>query len=89
MGGDNWGIGEVRGSVLFDLAALNKVEVLPWDVWARMKAAYKSETDAGYDNLLDSVSAVTSADDFGAFRELYDSNDDLRVPASLLPPTVS
>jgi len=89
MGGVNWGIGEVRGSVLFDLAALNKVEVLPWDSWGRMEAAYKSETDADYDDLLDSVSEITSADDFDAIRDLYDRHDDLRVPASLLPPTVS
>jgi hypothetical protein len=89
MAGVNWGIGEVRGSVLFDLAALNKVEVLPWDAWGRMEAAYKSETDADYDDLLDSVSEITSADDFDAIRDLYDRHDDLRVPASLLPPTVS
>jgi hypothetical protein len=83
MGGDNWGIGEVRGSVLFDLAALNKAEVLPWDSWGRMEAAYKGETDADYDDFLDSVSAITSGDDFDAIRELYEREDDLRVPASL------
>jgi transglutaminase superfamily protein len=89
MGGDNWGIGEVRGSVLFDLAALNKVEVLPWDVWGQMKAAYKGETDAAYDDLLDSISAVTGSDDLDAIRYLYQRNQDLRVPGSILPPTVS
>jgi hypothetical protein len=85
MGGSNWGIGEVRGSVLYDLAALNKVETLPWDVWARMEAAYRSETDAAYDDLLDTVSNAVIADDFDEFRRLYDDSDDLRVPASLLP----
>jgi Transglutaminase-like superfamily len=89
MGGVNWGIGEVRGSVMFDLAALNQHEMLPWDTWGRMEAAYRGETDAAYDELLDSVSAVTSGDDFDAIRDLYDRNDDLRVPASLLPATVS
>ena len=85
MGGVNWGIGEVRGGVLFDLAALNQHEMLPWDTWGRMKAAYRSETDAAYDELLDSISAATAADDLDAIREMYDSIDDLRVPASLLP----
>jgi hypothetical protein len=84
MGGDNWGIGEVRGSVLYDFAALNKCEVLPWDAWGRMEAAYKSETDAAYDELLDSVSELISGDHFDAMRDLYDGNDDLRVPVSLL-----
>lgn len=84
MGGVNWGIGEVRGSVLLDLAALNKDEVLPWDSWGRMEAAYKGETDAAYDDFLDSVSETTSRDDLTAIRELYDGEDDLRVPASLL-----
>jgi hypothetical protein len=87
MGGNNWGIGEVRGSVMFDLAALNQDEMLPWDVWGRMEAAYRGETDAGYDELLDSISSVTSGGDFGALRELYKENAELRVPSSLLPAT--
>ncbi|MGH2759463.1 MAG: transglutaminase-like domain-containing protein, partial [Actinomycetota bacterium] len=85
MGGENWGIGEVRGSVMYDFAALNQAEMLPWDVWGQMEAAYRNETDDTYDELLDSISAVTGGDDFGAIRELYDGNGDLRVPASLLP----
>ena len=83
MGG-NWGIGEVRGSVLYDIAALNQDEMLPWDIWGQMKAAYNSETDAAYDELLDSVSAVITDGDFAVIREVYGSHDDLRVPASML-----
>ena len=56
---------------MFDLAALNQNEMLPWDTWGRMEAAYRSETDMAYDELLDSVSAVTSGNDFNATRELY------------------
>ncbi|MEX2226785.1 MAG: transglutaminase-like domain-containing protein [Dehalococcoidia bacterium] len=89
MGGVNWGIGEVRGSVLFDLAALNQHEMLPWDTWGRMEAAYRGETDAAYDEMLDAVSAVISGGDFDAIGELYDRNGDLQVPPSLLPATVS
>jgi hypothetical protein len=83
MGGDNWGIGEVRGSVLYDLAALNQDEMLPWDVWAHMHAAYNSETDAAYDELLDEVSAAIEAGDFVAIRAVYDGTNDLRVPAAM------
>jgi len=89
MGGVNWGIGEVRGSVLYDLAALNKIEVLPWDVWGRMKAAYRGETDAAYDELLDFVSATITEGDLGAINAVYAGNPDLQVPASLLPASSS
>jgi hypothetical protein len=85
MGGENWGIGEVRGSVMFDLAALNQDEMLPWDIWGRMQAAYRGETDAAYDETLDAISSITSGDDFNAIRRLYEGDEDLRVPASLLP----
>jgi hypothetical protein len=89
MGGVNWGIGEVRGSVLFDLAALNKVEVLPWDTWGHMKEAYKSETGAAYDELLDLVSATIIEDDLSATNAIYATSQDLQVPSSLLPTSSS
>ncbi len=38
-GTDNWGAAEIRGNAVKDLAALNKVEVLPWDEWGRMTEA--------------------------------------------------
>ncbi len=88
MGGANWGIGEVRGSVMYDFAALNQDEMLPWDVWGRMEAAYRNETDEAYDELLDSISSVTSGEDFDAIRMLYEERPDLRVPPSLLPSSV-
>lgn len=83
MGGNNWGIGEVRGSVLFDFAALNNDETLPWDIWGQIQDAYKGETDAAYDELLDRVAAISTCGDFHAIRVLYESNDDLRVSASM------
>jgi hypothetical protein len=83
MGGENWGIGEVRGSVLYDFAAINQDEMLPWDVWGQMKAAYRSETDVAYDEWLDSVSSVAINGDFDAIRETYAGHPDLRVPALL------
>ncbi len=84
MGGVNWGIGEVRGSVLYDIAALNQDEMLPWDVWGQIEAAYRSETDDTYDDLLDSISEIASGGDFRALRDAYEKRADLRVPAALL-----
>ncbi len=57
---ENWGIGEVRGNVIRDLAALNKVEMLPWDHWGRMMASYSGATGPDYDELMDRV-AVSRA----------------------------
>ena len=86
MGGTNWGIGEVRGSVLYDLAALNKVEVLPWDVWGQMEAAYNNVVDDAYDALLDSISDITKSGAWAAIREAYETNELLRVPATIIAP---
>jgi len=76
MGGHR-GIGEIRGSVLYDLAALNQDEMLPWDAWGRMEAAYNSETDESYDELLDEVAEIVIADDFDKIREIYVREPDL------------
>ena len=82
-GTDNWGAGEIRGNLVKDLAALNKVEMLPWDVWGRMKQAYRDDAGADYDELLDEVAAACAADDPVALTELY-ARDELCVPAGLV-----
>ncbi len=83
MGGHR-GIGEIRGSVLYDLAALNQHEMLPWDEWAHMEDAYKHRTDPSYDVMLDQVADVTARGDLEEIRSLYATSEDLRVPASML-----
>ncbi len=82
-GTENWGPGEIRGNAIKDLAALNKVETLPWDEWGRMDASYKGETGVEYDELLDEVANVCAADDPSAIAELY-TRGELRVPPELL-----
>ena len=82
-GTENWGVGEIRGNAVKDLAALNKVETLPWDVWGRMEDAYKGRTGADYDELLDMLAAVSAANDPAAIASLY-ARDDLQVPADLI-----
>lgn len=79
----NWGPAEIRGNAVKDLAALNKVEMLPWDEWGRMTASYQGETGPGYDELLDTIAAVCAADDPPAVAGLY-ALDELRVPAGLI-----
>jgi len=79
---DNWGPAEIRGNAVKDLAALNKVEMLPWDEWGRMTASYGGRTGPEYDQLIDTVAAVCAADDTTAIAALY-ASEDLAVPAEL------
>jgi hypothetical protein len=82
-GTGNRGPAEIRGNAVKDLAALNKVEMLPWDEWGRMTAAYRGETGEDYDELLDEIAAMCAADDPAAAASLY-TRDDLRVPAEII-----
>ncbi|MGC0363833.1 hypothetical protein ABH922_001817 [Rhodococcus sp. 27YEA15] len=82
-GTENWGAAEIRGNAVKDLAALNKVEMLPWDEWGRMTEAYDGQTGPGYDLLLDRLAEVCASDDPAAVRALYD-HEDLRVPNHLI-----
>lgn len=81
-GTENWGPAEIRGNAVKDLAALNKVEMLPWDEWGRMTASYEGRTGADYDRLIDTVAEVCAGDDPTAIRALYGS-EDLAVPPDL------
>jgi hypothetical protein len=82
-GTENWGPSEIRGNAVRDLAALNKVEMLPWDEWGRMDEAYRGETGTEYDELLDELAAVCAADDTAALAAFY-TLAQLTVPADLI-----
>ncbi|MEV4176846.1 transglutaminase-like domain-containing protein [Nonomuraea sp. NPDC049709] len=74
-----WGVAEIRGNAIRDLAALATMETLPWDEWGRMTASYEGKTGPDYDLLIDEVAAVCAADDPGAVDRLYRSAE-LQVP---------
>jgi hypothetical protein len=82
-GTENWGPAEIQGNSVRDLAALNKIETLPWDEWGRMTDAYAGKTGADYDELLDTLASTCAADDSAAIAALY-AHDDLRVPTGLV-----
>ncbi|GAA0246790.1 transglutaminase-like domain-containing protein [Cryptosporangium japonicum] len=82
-GTENWGPAEIRGNAVRDLAALNRVEMLPWDEWGRMTASYQGTTGAEYDALMDTVAATCAADDPRELARLY-ASEDLTVPAGLV-----
>jgi len=83
FGTDNWGAAEIRGNAVKDLAALNKVEVLPWDEWGRMTDAYSGHTGPDYDDLLDTLARVCADDEPEAVAALY-AHPDLTVPPALV-----
>ncbi|SDS75967.1 transglutaminase domain-containing protein [Actinoplanes derwentensis] len=81
-GTENFGPAEIRGNAIRDLAALNRVETLPWDEWGRMDASYQGRTGADYDHLIDTIADTCAADDPASLAALYKS-EDLEVPSAL------
>jgi len=82
-GTENFGPAEISGNAVRDLAALNKVEMLPWDEWGQMTAAYAGQTGPEYDQLIDQVAAVCASDSPRRTEDLY-AHQELRVPAELI-----
>jgi hypothetical protein len=75
---DMWGLWFVHNNVIRDLAALNKVELLPWDVWGPMTA--NADPDPAAVDRTDAIANVLTGDDTDGIRSLYEGSDDLRVP---------
>ena len=78
---DMHGLWFVRGDFIRDVAALNKMELLPWDSWGLIE---RGDKDVTADELafLDRVAALTTDDvpEFDAVRALYEGDERLRVP---------
>jgi len=73
-----WGLWFVQANVVRELAALNKMELLPWDVWGAMK--FQEEPDGAAASLTDTVAGVIVGGDVDAIRTVYEDSNDLRVP---------
>jgi len=78
------GLWFIAGNILRDLAALNRMELLPWDVWGMMP---RNDAELGPEKmaLLDKLAALTTAGDeaFPELRRLYESDERLRVPTTV------
>ncbi len=81
---DMHGLWFVRGDLLRDVAALNKVELLPWDSWGLIERR-DDELSAADFVLLDRVAELTAGDmpGFDTVRALYQREDGLRVPGTI------
>lgn len=78
---DMWGLWFVCGDLLRDFAALNKVELLPWDCWGLIDKPFDALTEEEM-ALLDRIAVLTVAGDaaFDEIRAIYENDDRLRVP---------
>lgn len=74
----------VAGNIRLDLAALNKVETLLWDIWGT-GAGSDSEMSDEIRDLYDRAAAVTAEEvPFAEARELFTTDDRLRTPSTVL-----
>jgi Transglutaminase-like superfamily len=75
------GLWFVAGNVVRDMAALNKMEMLPWDVWGAQPGPAETFDLA----LFDELAALTREPDhtFAELRRRYDEDGRLRVPPTV------
>ncbi len=78
----NVGIGEIRGNLIRNLAALDMVETLPWDEWGRIGVSYARQTGPDFDELMDEVARSCATDDEQEVATIY-ARHELRVPSTL------
>jgi hypothetical protein len=78
------GLWFVAGSLLRDLASVNKMEMLPWDSWGAQPEP-NSRLDDSRLRFFDDIAAMTCDVDrsFDAVREKYAADDRLRVPQTV------
>ncbi len=76
---DMRGLWFVQGNVIRDTASLNKLELLPWDVWGSMD---QMDQEPKNPEELDALARTTAAlgTSTAELRALYDGNPGLRVP---------
>jgi hypothetical protein len=93
---DMRGLWFIAGNLVRDVAALNNMEMLPWDVWGAMPHPDQSLQD-GQLAFFDKLTALSRDPDtsFDKLRALYEGDERLRVPATVFnalrnrPETVS
>jgi hypothetical protein len=75
------GLWFIAGNVVRDFASLNRMEMLPWDVWGAMVRPDEPLKDEQLE-FFDKLAALTLTPDssFKELRSLYESDDRLRVP---------
>lgn len=78
-----WGAWFVRNNVIRDVAALSKVELLPWDQWGLMDRG-SALGEGPEDGLVDEVAALAAVGDWAELRPRYLDDDRLRAPSAVV-----
>ncbi|MEM9776423.1 MAG: excinuclease ABC subunit UvrA [Chloroflexota bacterium] len=67
------GLPFIKGNLLFDLFALNKIELLPWDRWGPLIRKSEKEMTAADMQLMDQIAELTTAadDNFDELKAIY------------------
>ena len=75
----------IAGVLIRDLAALNKMEMLQWDVWGAMPRPDESQLTDEQLSFFDRIAALTRDPDasFGELRSLYETDEGVRVPPAV------
>jgi hypothetical protein len=77
------GLWWVRDNLVRDVAALNKVELLPWDSWGLAQGPEYVSTEADT-ALLDRAAELSQRPTaFAELRGIYEDGDDFRVPGTI------
>jgi nucleotide-binding universal stress UspA family protein len=78
------GLSFIAGDVVRDIAALNKVEMLPWDVWGAQPRP-EEQMHAEQLALFDTLAPLSRDPDasFDVLRKVYAEHAHLRVPATV------
>jgi hypothetical protein len=74
----------IAANLRLDLASLNKVEMLPWDVWGARLEPRSESTDAQL-HVFDTAAELTVLPDarFGELRHRYETDDALRMDGTV------
>ena len=72
-GTENWGAAEIVGNAIRDLAALHKIEMLPWDEWGPMRACYDNGLTPEIETLMDDLVDAASTEDHARLLRLYNA----------------
>ncbi|WP_437336143.1 transglutaminase-like domain-containing protein [Sorangium sp. So ce394] len=81
---DEHGYWFIDGNIVRDAAALNNMEMLPWDCWGGMSRPNEPHGDERF-ALFDRLAALTRSPDasFAELRQRYESDERLRVPPTV------
>jgi len=77
---DMRGLWFIRGNLVRDVAALNKIELLPWDGWGLIDRTDEQISVSALSLLDEAASMTANVVDFEAVRDAYESHAGLAVP---------